>query len=162
MMTRDATRRDVMEYAESTARKYASRTNDEPEDIAQRILARVPDDVRSGAAAWDRVVVCVRRAVRDIARFDRRAKRSPNVPVVSAGSGIAETPRISDQRRAELRIDLESCIAREAESVQRLCILLQTMTLAEAADVMRVPRSTLRGWLAGLRDRMEARGMGLD
>jgi excisionase family DNA binding protein len=34
------------------------------------------------------------------------------------------------------------------------------MTVAEAAVVMNVPRSTLRGWLASLRERMEARGIG--
>jgi len=162
MMTSDRTDRDVVAYAESAARRYASRTDDEPEDIAQRILARVSADVRSGSAPWDHVVASVRQAIADIARFDRASKRSHRGWSMGSADGIPAKDGITDIERAELRMDLASCIEREGESVRRLCSLLETMSLSEAADVMNVPRSTLRGWLASLRERLEARGLGRD
>lgn len=160
MMTRSRARHDVLAYVESAARRYCSRTSDEPEEIAQRILARVSDDVRRGIGPWDNVVASIRQAIADIARFDRRAKRCCNLPTQVAHSGIIDRGSIADQERIELRLDIDACLAREGESVRRLCLLLETMSLAEASRAMDVPRRTLRGWLASLRERMEARGFG--
>lgn len=162
MTTTNRTHRDVVAYAESAARRYASRTKDEPEDIAQRILVRVSAEVRSGSAPWGNVVASIRQAIADIARFDRAAKRAHVGWKMVISDGSYTKGGITDLERAELRLDIAACLDHEGESVRRLCSLLETMSLSEAAEVMNVPRSTLRGWLASLRERLEARGLGRD
>jgi len=153
---------DVLRAVRVEAERYAARWGGEPEEVAHRVLAYVGETVRDGRADWAVVVVSIRRALAKIARHDRRARRCPSVPVIVAHSGLPVADAMAEQRRIDLRIDIDSCLAREGENVRRLCSLLETMTAAEAAVVMGVPRSTLRGWLASLRERMEARGMGPD
>jgi DNA-directed RNA polymerase specialized sigma24 family protein len=153
---------DVLRAVRVEAERYAARWGGEPEEVAHRVLAYVGETVRDGRADWAVVVVSIRRALAKIARHDRRLRRSPTLPVVSAHAGIPAVDAMADQRRIDLRIDLDACLAKEGAAVRRLCGLLETMTIAEAAAVMGVPRSTLRGWLASLRERMEARGMGPD
>lgn len=151
---------DVLRLVRHEAERYAARWGGDPEDVAQRVIATVGEFVREGRAEWAVTVTAIRNAVASIARHDRRSRRCPNLPVIEAHSGIPATDSLSDQRRIELRMDIDACLAREGEAVRRLCGMLETMTLAEAAAVMLVPRSTLRGWLASLRERMEARGIG--
>lgn len=153
---------DVMRYATRAAARFAARTDCDAEDVAQRVLVAVSADVRDGRAPWAVVVVSIRHALATIVRHDRAARRSSNLPTVAAHSGIASRDRISDQEQLELRLDIDVCLARESVDVRRLCGLLESMTLAEASRVMGVPRSTLRAWLASLRERMEARGLGGD
>jgi hypothetical protein len=153
---------DVLRAVRVEAERYAARWGGEPEEVAQRVLAYVRETVRDGREDWAVVVVSIRRALARIARHDRRLRRSPSVPVVQAHAGIPAADAMADQRRIDLRIDLDACLAKEGAAVRRLCSLLETMTVAEAAVVMGVPRSTLRGWLASLRERMEARGLGVD
>lgn len=161
-MVHDHTAADVARYVAMSAARYAGRSGDDADDIAQRVLASVGAIVRDGNAEWALTVTAVRNAIASIAKHDRRSRRSPNLPVVSAHSGIAERQRITEQERIELRIDIDACLAREGKRVRELCKLLETMTLSEASAVMSVPRSTLRGWLASLRERMEARGIGIE
>lgn len=151
---------DVLRLVRYESERYAARCGGDPEDVAQRVLATVGEPVREGRAEWATTVRAIRNAIATIWRNDRRAKRCPNLPVIEAHSGIPATDSLSDQRRIELRMDIDACLAREGERVRELCALLETMTVAEAAVVMNVPRSTLRGWLASLRERMEARGIG--
>ena len=153
---------DVLRAVRAEAERYAGRWGGEPEDVAHRVLACVSAPVREGRADWAVVVVSIRRALAKIARHDRRLCRSPSVLVVSAHAGIPAADAMADQRRIDLRIDLDACLAKEGAAVRRLCSLLETMTLADAAVVMNVPRSTLRGWLASLRERLEAKGSGAD
>lgn len=153
---------DVLRLVRHEAERYACRCNCDPDDVAQRVLVTVGESVREGRAEWAVTVTAIRNAIAHIWRDDRRLRRCPSVPVIEAHSGIPATDAMSDQRRIELRLDIDACLAREGEKVRRLCSLLETMTLAEAAVVMDVPRSTLRGWLASLRERMEARGIGPD
>jgi DNA-directed RNA polymerase specialized sigma24 family protein len=153
---------DVLRAVRVEAERYAARWGGEPEEVAQRVLVTIGEAVREGRADWAFVVVSIRNAVASIARHDRRARRSPTVPVIVAHSGLPVADAMAEQKRIDLRIDIDSCLAREGENVRRLCSLLETMTIAEAAVVMGVPRSTLRGWLASLRERMEARGLGVD
>jgi len=158
MMTRGTTREDVVKHAAAAARRYCLRSGDDAEEIAQRILATVSVDVRDGLADWPLVVIAVRNAIASIARFDRRARRCCDLPVMVAHSGIVKEERITDQERLELRMDLDAVLAREGESVRLLCKLLERMTLTQAAREIGVARSTARGWLASLRERMEAKG----
>jgi DNA-directed RNA polymerase specialized sigma24 family protein len=153
---------DVLRAVRVEAERYAARWGGEPEEVAQRVLVTISEAVREGRADWAFVVVSIRNAVASIARHDRRARRCPSVPVIVAHSGLPVADAMAEQKRIDLRIDIDSCLAREGENVRRLCSLLETMTIAEAAVVMGVPRSTLRGWLASLRERMEARGLGVD
>ena len=158
MMVRDTTREEVLKHAAAAARRYCRRSGDDPEEIAQRILATVSVDVRDGVADWPLVVIAVRNAIASIARFDRRARRCCDLPVMAPHAGIVREERITEQERVDLRLDIEACLAREGENVRVLCSLLERMTLSEAAREMGVARSTLRGWLASLRERMEAKG----
>lgn len=151
---------DVVRLARFEAERYTDRWGGEPDEVAQRVLATVADAVREGRAEWAVIVTAIRNAIANVARDDRRVRRCPDFPVIEAHAGIPATGAIPDQTRVELRMDIDACLAREGESVRRLCGLLETMTVAEAAVVMDVPRSTLRGWLASLRERMEARGIG--
>lgn len=151
---------DVLRLVRHEAERYASRWGGDTDDVAQRVLVRVGESVREGRAEWALTVTAVRNAMASIARHDRRSRRCPDFPVIEAHSGIPASDAMSDQRRIELRMDIDACLAREGERVRELCALLETMTVAEAAVVMNVPRSTLRGWLASLRERMEARGIG--
>lgn len=162
MNVSDHTAADVWRHVALAAARYAVRSGGDPEEIAQRVLLAVGEPVREGRAEWALTVVAIRNAVASLARHDRRSRRCPAAPVIEAHSGIPTTDSISDQRRADLRLDIDACLSRESENVRRLCSLLETMTVAEAAVVMGVPRSTLRGWLASLRERMEARGLGVD
>lgn len=162
MMSLDPSPSDVLQYTSAAAAKYAARSGDDPEEIEQRILQAVSSEVRDGLAPWALVVVSVRNSIAGIAKHDRRARRVCDVPTVQAHNGIAKRDRISDQDQAELRLDIETCLARESPQVRKLCRLLETMTLAEAAREMDVPRSTARGWIASLRERMEAKGLGPD
>lgn len=162
MMAIDPSPADVLRYAGVEAARYAERSGDDPEEIEQRILQAVSSEVREGRAPWALVVVSVRNSIAGIAKHDRRLRRVCDVPTVQAGSGIPQQHGISDQDQAELRMDIETCLARESPQVRKLCRLLETMTLAEAAREMDVPRSTARGWIASLRERMEAKGLGPD
>lgn len=153
--------RDVLRYATRASARFAVRMECDAEDVAQRVLLAVADDVRHGRAPWPVVVTAIRHALAGIVRHDRAARRGANLPTVAAHSGIASRDRISDLEQLELRIDIDVCLSRESEEVQRLCGLLQSMTLTEASRAMGVPRSTLAGWVAALRERMEARGFGL-
>jgi DNA-directed RNA polymerase specialized sigma24 family protein len=159
MMVRDTTREDVVRHAGAAARRYCQRSGDDAEEIVQRILATVSVDVRDGVADWPLVVIAVRNAIASIARFDRRARRCCDLPVMVAHSGIVRDERITEQERIELRMDIETCLAKEGQNVRRLCGLLQQMTLAEAAREMGIARRTARGWIASLRERMEAKGL---
>lgn len=160
MMVSDHGLDDVLRLVRCEADRYVARWGGDPEDVAQRVIATVGESVREGRAEWALVVIAIRNALADVARNDRRSKRCPNVPVVSAHTGIPARQSLTDQERIELRLDIDACLEREGESVRRLCTLLETMTLSEAAVAMDVPRSTLRGWLASLRERMEAKGLG--
>jgi DNA-directed RNA polymerase specialized sigma24 family protein len=151
---------DVLRYATRAAARFSARMECDPEDVAQRVMVAVSADIREGRAPWEVVVVSVRNALANIVKHDRRACRSSGFPTVAAHSGIASRDRITDQEQLELRLDIEVCLSRESVEVRRLCGLLRSMTLTEASRVMGVPRSTLRGWLASLRERMEARGLG--
>lgn len=159
MMATVPAARDVLRYATRASARFAARMECDPEDVAQRVLLAVAEDVRNGRAPWPVVVTAIRHALAGIVRHDRAARRSSNLPTVVAHSGIASRARISDQEQLELRLDIEVCLSRESAEVRRLCGLLQSMTLSDAARVMGVPRSTLAGWLASLRERMEARGI---
>lgn len=161
MMTSEP-KNDVLRYTSVAAARYASRSGDDPEEIEQRILQAVSCEVRDGVAPWALVVTSVRNAIANIAKHDRRARRTCDVPTVGAHNGIPTRDRITDQERAELRLDINACLSRESANVRRLCRLLETMTLTEAAREMGVARSTLRGWLKALRDRMEAKGLSPD
>jgi predicted DNA-binding protein (UPF0251 family) len=160
MMATVPASKDVLRYTTRAAARFAARMECDPEDVAQRVLVAVSADVRHGRAPWPVVVVSIRHALAGIVRHDRASRRSSNLPTVAAHSGIASRDRISDVEQLELRLDIEVCLARESVEVRRLCALLQSMTLTEASRVMDVPRSTLAGWLASLRERMEARGLG--
>lgn len=160
MMATVPAAKDVLRYATRAAARFAERMDCDPEDVAQRVMVAVSADIREGRAPWEVVVVSVRNALAGIVRHDRAARRSSNLPTVSAHSGIASRDRITDQEQLELRLDIEVCLSRESADVRRLCRLLRSMTLTEASRVMGVPRSTLAGWLASLRERMEARGLG--
>lgn len=153
---------DVVRAVRAEAERYTARWGGDSDDVAQRVLACVSAPVREGRTDWAVVVVAIRGALAEIARHDRRLRRSPSLPVVSAHAGIPAADAMADQRRIDLRLDLDACLAKEGAAVRRLCSLLETMTVAEAAVVMNVPRSTLRGWLASLRERLEARGIGPD
>jgi DNA-directed RNA polymerase specialized sigma24 family protein len=159
MMVADHTAADVLAFVAASAARYVARSGGDAEEITQRIMLAIGEPVRHGESEWAYTVTAVRNAVASIARHDRRLRRFPAVPVVSAHSGIAQRDAMSDQERIELRIDIDACLEREGEQVRRLCRLLETMSVAEASRVMNVPRSTLAGWLAGLRDRMEAKGL---
>jgi DNA-directed RNA polymerase specialized sigma24 family protein len=162
MTAAEHTAADVIRHVALAAARYAIQSGGDPDEISQRVLVTIGEAVREGRADWAFVVVSIRNAVASIARHDRRARRSPSVPVIVAHSGLPVADAMAEQKRIDLRIDIDSCLAREGENVRRLCSLLETMTVAEAAVVMGVPRSTLRGWLASLRERMEARGLGVD
>lgn len=160
MMVADHGLEHVLGLVRRESERYAARWGGDPEDVCQQVLSMVGESVREGRADWALIVIAIRNAIAHVARDDRRMRRCPNIPVVSAHSGIAAREVITDQERIELRLDIDACLEREGESVRRLCSLLETMTLSEAAAVMDVPRSTLRGWLASLRERMEAKGLG--
>ncbi len=162
MMVSDHTAADVIRHVALAAARYAIQSGGDPDEISQRVLVTIGDAVREGRADWALTVVAIRNAVASIARHDRRARRCPSVPVIVAHAGLPASEAMAEQRRIDLRLDIDACLAKEGENVRRLCSLLETMTVAEAAVVMGVPRSTLRGWLASLRERMEARGLGVD
>jgi predicted DNA-binding protein (UPF0251 family) len=160
MMATVPASKDVLRYTTRAAARFAARMELDPEEVAQRVLVAVSQEVRHGLADWPVVVVAIRHALAGIVRHDRAARRCSNLPTVAAHSGIPTRDRITDVEQLELRLDIETCLARESADTRRLCELLQSMTLTEASRVMEVPRSTLVGWLASLRERMEARGLG--
>jgi DNA-directed RNA polymerase specialized sigma24 family protein len=160
MMSLVPAAQDVLRYATRAAARFSARMDADHEDVAQRVMLAVSADIRDGRAPWAVIVVSIRHALAGIVRHDRAARRYSNLPTVSAHSGIASRDRISDQEQVELRHDIDLCLSRESPEVRRLCALLESMTLTQAARVMGVPRATLRGWLASLRERMEAKGLG--
>jgi DNA-directed RNA polymerase specialized sigma24 family protein len=138
----------------------------------------VPERMRS----WGVVAAAARNAVANIARHDHAAKRGQRCKQATCGIDELENLKLDgmqncpvrhsiealdrkrgkgnpERERAELRLDIETCLAKESLEVRRLCLLLQAYTVTEAARVMGIPRSTAVGWLASVRERMEARGL---
>jgi len=68
----------------------------------------------------------------------------------------AEMP---EHERVGLRCDLESLMASQTPRQRRLCQLLRTMRLADAARILRVPRTTLHDDILKIRQRFEAAGL---
>ena len=153
---------EAVAYARRVAAWYARRAGADPEEIAGRVLVKVARLWADGPlVAWGLLVASVRTSIADVHRDDRAAKRTPAARRLEFDAeSIAERRSGEhDPRTLELRMDIDTCLARESADVRRLCGLLETMTLTEASRVMNVPRSTLAGWLASLRERMEARGL---
>lgn len=149
-------------YVQRAAERYARRNAGDAEEIAQRILARVPWIVaaRVGAKRWAAVrAVSVSNAIADIDREDRAQKRGEPCEALPP-SGVADPiGRLSQAELTSLRIDLEIGLAREGERVRELCELLKVVSIAEAARIMGISRSTATGWIASLRERLEAKGL---
>lgn len=65
----------------------------------------------------------------------------------------------SDQETAELALDLEDVLKRLPDNLRRLCELLKTGSIADAARAMGVPRTTLNDHVKKLREFFEAAGL---
>jgi RNA polymerase sigma-70 factor (ECF subfamily) len=65
----------------------------------------------------------------------------------------------SDQETAELALDVEAVLKRLPDNLRRLCELLKTGSIADAARAMGVPRTTLHDHVKKLREVFEAAGM---
>lgn len=65
----------------------------------------------------------------------------------------------SDQETAELALDVEEVLKRLPDNLRRLCELLKTGSIADAARAMGVPRTTLNDHVKKLREFFEAAGL---
>jgi RNA polymerase sigma-70 factor (ECF subfamily) len=65
----------------------------------------------------------------------------------------------SDQETAELALDVEAVLKRLPDNLRRLCELLKTGSIADAARAMGVPRTTLNDHVKKLREVFEAAGL---
>jgi RNA polymerase sigma-70 factor (ECF subfamily) len=65
----------------------------------------------------------------------------------------------SDQETAELALDVEEVLKRLPDNLRRLCELLKTGSIADAARAMGVPRTTLHDHVKKLREVFEAAGL---
>jgi RNA polymerase sigma-70 factor (ECF subfamily) len=65
----------------------------------------------------------------------------------------------SDQETAELVLDVEAVLKRLPDNLRRLCELLKTGSIADAARAMGVPRTTLNDHVKKLREVFEAAGL---
>jgi len=65
----------------------------------------------------------------------------------------------SDQETAELALDVEAVLKRLPDNLRRLCELLKTGSIADAARAMGVPRTTLHDHVKKLRQVFEAAGL---
>jgi DNA-directed RNA polymerase specialized sigma24 family protein len=150
-------------YIAKAAERYARRTGLDPEDVAQRIMLAVPWGIapRVGERRWSALrAVSVANAIAGIHREDHASKRAHREPErLPDDGGPEEVGRLTEAERVSLRIDLEIGLAREGERVRELCELLKVVTIAEASRIMGISRTTATGWLAGLRDRLEAKGL---
>jgi RNA polymerase sigma-70 factor (ECF subfamily) len=61
----------------------------------------------------------------------------------------------SDQETVELALDIEEVPKRLPDNLRRLCELLKTGSIADAARAMGVPRTTLHGHIVKLRNVLE-------
>lgn len=66
--------------------------------------------------------------------------------------------RLSDEELVSLAIDIEEVLARLPPHWQELAARLKTRTKTEAARDMKMPRSTLYGWVRSIRRQFEKRG----
>jgi len=64
-----------------------------------------------------------------------------------------------DQETVELALDVEAVINRLPDNLRRLCELLKTGSIADAARAMGVPRTTLNDHVKKLREVFEAAGL---
>ncbi len=153
---------EAVAYARRVAAWYARTAGVDPEDCASRVLVIVSELwAIVPAIEWGLAVRSIRNAIASIHREKRAQKRQ--LPArrieVDADDIDDRSAGASCMRSVEMRIDIDTCLARESADVRRLCSLLETMSVSEASRVMGVPRTTLVGWLASLRERMEARGL---
>ena len=65
----------------------------------------------------------------------------------------------SDQETAELALDVEEVLKRLPDNLRRLCELLKTGSISDAARAMGVPRTTLNDHVKKLREFFEAAGL---
>lgn len=152
----------IRRYVTRIACGYASRSGLDVADVTSRIMLRMPvmDAIPDRMWSWGFVAASARNALASIVRDDHALKRGHHMHRVPLAADLLERKRdIGEQERCELRLDIETCLAKESADVRRLCVLLATHSVTDAARAMGIPRSTAAGWIASLRERMEARGM---
>ena len=65
----------------------------------------------------------------------------------------------SDQETVELALDVEGALKQLPDNLRRLCELLKTGTISDAARAMGVPRTTLNDWVKKIGKFFEAAGL---
>ena len=126
-------------------------------------------DRASRATYNDRVV---RRRAADLARNARAAKRGP-VATLSLEDLDSERDSVQDgpevgcadsadwEETAALRCDLARFLAGQPPRLQECCLLLLTHSVADTACMLGHHRSSIYAWLAALRERGRAAGLGI-
>ena len=85
-------------------------------------------------------------------------ERIQTIAAEEADRGLGRQAR-SDQETAELSLDVEEVLNRLPDNLRRLCELLKTGSIADAARAMGVPRTTLNDHVKKLREFFEAAGL---
>ncbi len=85
-------------------------------------------------------------------------ERSQTIAAEEADRRLGRRVR-SDLETAELALDVEAVLKRLPDNMHRLCELLKTGSIADAARAMGVPRTTLNDHVKKLREFFEAAGL---
>ena len=160
-------------------------TKDDVEDLEQEmtldLLMRLPKfDVNKAtqktfvARLVERKISKLIRHRRQEMRDYRRRARSLNEPIKDEDGGIVErgdtiaeeeiNRRLGRRSRTaqedlELALDTAETLSRLPEHLRRLCELLKTGTIAEAARQLGIPRTTLNDHVRKLREMFEHAGL---
>lgn len=144
----------------------AQECEDLEQELARRLLERRPDFDPACAKADAFTCLVITRAVIDLVRQRRAAKRDDRA-VRSLDAGRTEgtgpaRPRDDGreaQRRADLRIDLEETLAALPAELRALAAALEEGSVAAAARRLGIPRTTAHSRLERLRDALQDRGL---
>ena len=175
----------AMKRIRAAARRLVRRTGiragdigDVQSELTLELLERLPeyDPARSTFGAF--VTCVIRRHAMKIQRARMREMRHPGREECSLNEDIldergrrierAETMSRehdrrrrgrTDQEKCEMAIDIERMLSRLPRKVRRLCELVKTMTVAEAARRLRLKESTVRSQLAALRESFRDAGL---